>query len=197
MIGIALSSAPIGSMYPLEIGNCGSIGRSYTCAQVEDIVRSRTDTEHDDRLTSQFFLDIINQSCDDLKERMGFWRRYVCWARLGVGTSFDLSSIAMRGIKKVVDDSAGLAILVSSQEYERVGSFSVYDNALIGYHLGETLVLAYGSNLTQGSVKLYYYRNVVQATKRTDKPDIPDEYITELVDAVTQQVMEYKRYGKP
>lgn len=175
------AGAPYASIYSLSTGLCGPLGKNKTVGSIEDEIRVEMNII-DGGIVSQVFLDQINWACDELKERLGIAGRYVCWTSLGVGSSFDLSGVAMRGIMKVVDSQAGVVRMVSPEEFER--DFDLYDNSVVGVQEGETLRLKYGSGVTPGTVKLYYFRHVIPAESRDDYPDIPDSYTHILKETV-------------
>lgn len=188
MFGISFASAPIGSSYSVTTGLCGPLMKSTTAGELEDILRVEMNLVGNDKFTSQLFLDLMNHSCDFLKEKLGIGKIYVCFTTLGVGTSFDLSSVKMRGILKVVDSSAGVVKMVSPEEYQRVSGFGGYTSSVFGVQEGETLRLTYGSSVTPGTVRLYYLRHILPVTSRNDYPDLPDSYTRLLIETVKRNL---------
>lgn len=185
MYGSLYAGSPFASSYSIGTGLCGPLGKTMTCGEIEDRVRADLRMV-DSPIPSQKFLDLINISCDEFREKLGIAKNYICFVNLGVGTSFDLSSVKMRGIYKVTDTSAGLVKMVSPEEYERLAGFDQYDNSVIGTHEGETLRVTYGSGVTPGMVRMYYLRYAIVADSRDRFPDLPDPYLELLIGAVKQ-----------
>ena len=160
--------------------------------QVEDWVRIRTHTQLEDRLTEQMFIDWTNWAVQSLVPKLGRNKFYITTSSLGVGTSFSLSSLKMRGIEKVVDATNGLVLPDEPQDFE-LDLPSIYTNSAFWVQEGETLRIAYGDNLTGGSVTLYYYRVPTLIDSRNDVLDIENSYVSHVLEYCVNQVEEWKR----
>lgn len=93
---------------------------------------------------------------------------------------------------KVVDSASGVVKMVSPTEFEQTNNFTAYNSSVIGTQEGDTLRLDYGSSTTRGHITVYYFRHCIIATRRSHYPDFPDEFIQNLISAVTQNVKEWK-----
>lgn len=160
--------------------------------QIEDWVRIRTHTELEDRLTEQMFIDWTNWAVQSLVPKLGRNQFYISTSVLGVGTSFSLSSLKMRGIERVVDSNNGLIHPIDSDGFERVTN-SLTTNSAFWVQEGETLRISYGSGLTPGTLTLYYYRVPNLVDSRSDVLDIENSHIGYVLQHLVKQVEEWKR----
>ena len=167
---------------------------SITMKQLEDWVRTRTDTVTEGALTEKMFLDWTNWTVAELVPKTYRNNNYITSTELGTWTSFNLSSLAIRKIEKLVDATNGQIMQVRPQEFERIQSLpEMYAHAAFWTQHGETLNIFYGSSLMPGVCTLYHHKVPTFATSRESNLDIDDTYAALVIDKVTEHVLEWKR----
>lgn len=84
--------------------------------------------------------------------------------------------------------------LVDVETLKRAAKFtSMYSGSVLAAHEGENILYLAGSDATADTALIIHYiAQPTYATARTDKPDLPDEYIQTLIDAVTEEINKYR-----
>lgn len=183
MFGSMFAARPFSSEYSDVTYTCGPYGKQATLGEMEDVIRRESGRVNDERYSSPVILKLINHACAEVARKNGL--QYICYRNLGIGTSFDLSGIGVVGVHKVVDSLSGEADYNTPEDFERDIPGLYADS--VNYTLeGEMLRVAYGSDLTPGLVKLFYYRKPIYGTARTDYPDIPDRFTGIVVNMVLE-----------
>lgn len=163
-----------------------ALGKNTTIGKVEDIVRSKTGTVDNDKLTPTMALDIVNYNVSELAKKLSLFNApfYMSTEVLSFsGDSAAISGISVDKIVKVVDSSLGIFTYRTPDDFERIGGFTnLYTNSLFYTVEGETIRRTKGSGLgAYATGTLYYFRNATHGASRSAFPDLPDSYTAILI----------------
>lgn len=175
-----------------------ALGKNTTIGEIEDVVRLKTGTIGDNRLSPTMFLNLVNYNAAELGKKMmsADDPLYVSTQALTFSTdSVSIASYKVQRILKIVDSSLGIFTPLEPKDFERQSSFTnLYTSSLFYTLEGETIRRAKGSALgAYATDTMYFYRAATNGTARTDYPDTPDAYTSLLIKMVEADVWAYKK----
>lgn len=113
-------------------------------------------------------------------------------------TSLSLSALKVDKIIKLVDATNGLVAERKDLAFENLAGIDQYDNSVFYNHIGETLYLFKGANVTSwGTLTLHYYRLPNAVTADTDYIDLKEKYIKLLLGACKLDIYELAQKQAP
>lgn len=173
-------------------------GKNTTVKTILSNVRVKTGTVLNDRLTETMLLDLLNFRVGEIAKKLVAINHpfYIEDATLTLsGSVYPISAVdpPVERIVKLVDSSLGLIKFVSADEFERASSFAnLYANTLLAVQEGEEIRVFKGSGLgSHGTIKLYYIRQLEDASSTAAYPDVPDSLTSLLTKMICSDVYGY------
>jgi len=113
-------------------------------------------------------------------------------------SSLDLSALKISKIIKLVDATNGEVAPAGDSDFEKLVDFDEYSESVCYNHVGESLELFKGSDVTSwGTLTLHYYRTPNLLSADTDYVDLKDDYIGLLIDKCKLVVYEIAKQAAP
>jgi len=113
-------------------------------------------------------------------------------------TYLDLSALKIDKIVKLVDSVKGLVAEKKDLAFENLTNIDDYDNSVFYNHLGESLYLFKGANVsTWGTLTLHYYRLPNAVTADADYIDLKEKYIKLLLGSCKLDIYELAQKQAP
>lgn len=178
-----------------------ALGKNTTIKTIISMVRIKTGTVIDDKITDALFIDLLNMNVADLAKRLNEINApfYMSSGTITLsGASYPISSLAIDRLIKLVDGTLGLVLPVSTSEYEKISLNTSQNGSSMYYvHEGEVIRIFKGASLAaHGTLTLHYYRVPTYATLTSEYPDIPDSFTALLVKTLCSDIYSYKRDGQ-
>jgi hypothetical protein len=174
-----------------------NLSKAWTLDGVLGIIKQISDAESPDKIRELTLIDIIHLAVCDVAERLNGAKfpDYITSQTVTQSNNvISLASYNVASITKLVDATNGLCIEVSLKEIEK---FMYPQDANTIYYAigGENIYLAKGiATLTYGTLTLYYNREPLKVTAKTDTMDVRDRYIKLVID--TAKLTVYELLGK-
>lgn len=191
-----------------------AVAKDTTYAEIEDIVRLRTGTIDDPKVSATLMLKEISLS---IQKIVGILNGANAPFYLTTNPSLvitgsvnpytiDVSAVSpyLDRIVKLVHVAGGVRTLVKmlgQEEVEQMSSLTtIYANSLFGVWEGDAIRLYKGGSFTltpaSDTTELKYYRQPkVSTVARSTKPDILDKYVPLVILDVVGKIAQYKNDG--
>jgi len=161
-----------------------ALSKTWTLTKLQSFLRVLVNEIAPDKVQDLSLVDFLNLATQDVAEMLAaaslpeYGTTATVTESAGV---IDVSNLVIDKVIKIVDGTNGLASPKPDFAYENLSNIDQYKDSLFYNWFGDKIYLFIGSNLTKGTLTLYYYRQPTLLSSGSDYIDISDKYVSLVI----------------